>query len=158
MRTLALFVAITAAVPALAHEFTSDQLAIGHPYAVATAATARTGAGYLSITNTGDAPDRLLEVRADFPSVQLHTTEVDAQGVARMRHVDVLEIPAGATVVLEPRGLHIMFLGLTAPLQAGGTIDATLVFETAGELPVVFNIEERGDAAPDHGEGHPAVQ
>jgi copper(I)-binding protein len=152
MRSFALIAALTAACAAYAHEFTAGPLAVGHPYAIATAATARTGAGYLSITNTGDAPDRLLEVRAGFPAVQLHTTEVDAQGVARMRHVEALEIPAGGTVVLEPRGLHVMFMGLTAPLEAGGTIEATLVFETAGELPVVFNIEERGDAAP--GEGH----
>ena len=150
MRSFALAAALVAAGPALAHDFNLGTLAIGHPYAIATATTARTGAGYLSITNTGDAPDRLLEVQADFPAVQLHTTEVDAQGVARMRHVEALEIPAGGTVVLEPRGLHIMFMGLAAPLEPGGTIDATLVFETAGEVPVVFNVEERGADAPEH--------
>lgn len=154
MRTLALVAALAAAVPALAHEFAAGAIAIGHPYAIATPPAARTGAGYLSITNTGGAPDRLLEIQADFPAVQLHTTEVDAQGVARMRHVEALEIPAGATVTLEPRGLHIMFMGLTAPLEAGGTFDATLVFEQAGTVPVVFNVEERGKDAPDHGEGH----
>jgi copper(I)-binding protein len=43
-----------------------------------------------------------------------------------------------------------MFMGLEAPLAAGQEIEATLVFERAGEVAVRFDIEPRGDA----GEGH----
>ena len=46
-------------------------------------------------------------------------------------------------MTLEPRGLHVMFMGLTAPWKAGDHIPATLVFETAGKVPVVFNVEPR---------------
>ena len=81
-----------------AHEFTLGALTIGHPFAVETAPTAATGAGYLSVTNAGPDADRLLAVEAAFPQTMLHVTETDASGVSRMRHVEALEIPAGATV------------------------------------------------------------
>lgn len=155
MRYLAISAAMAAfiAAPAPAHHFEAGALTIEHPYAIETPAGARTGAGYFVVTNAGGEGDRLLAVRADFPEVQLHTTEVDAEGVARMLHLDAVEIPAGATVVFEPRGLHVMLMGLTAPLVAGDTFEATLVFEQAGEVAVVFNVEERGAGAQDHG-GH----
>jgi periplasmic copper chaperone A len=126
-----------------AHEFTVGALTIGHPYAIATPATARTGAGYLTITNEGEAPDRLVAVRAGFPKVEVHATELGAAGVARMAPVEAVEVGPGETVALEPGGTHVMFMGLTDPFEAGEQIAATLVFEEAGEVAVVFNVEPR---------------
>ena len=41
-----------------------------------------------------------------------------------------------------------------SPLQAGDEVAATLIFENAGPVEVVFNVEERSaKAAPNH-EGH----
>ena len=147
LMSAALLAAAGLAGAAGAHEFTAGDLTIGHPYAIETAATAKTGAGYFSVTNAGSAPDRLLAVRADFPRVELHTTETDAAGVARMRELEALEVAPGATVTLAPQGIHVMFMGLAAPLTAGEKIDATLVFERAGEIPVQFNVEPRQEAA-----------
>jgi copper(I)-binding protein len=100
------------------------------------------------VTNAGAEADRLVAVKAEFPRVQLHTTEVDAAGVARMREVEAVEVPPGATVALEPQGTHVMFMGLTAPLAEGVKLPAVLVFEKAGEVAVEFNVEARpaGDA------------
>ena len=100
------------ASPAAAHEYTLGSLEIAHPFAIETSPTAKAGAGYLSITNTGDTPDRLIAVRTGFPRTQMHGVEVDANGVARMYEIDALDIPAGATVTLAPSGLHVMFMGL----------------------------------------------
>ena len=130
-----------------AHGFKLGALEIGHPYAIETAPGAPTAAGYLTITNTGSDPDRLIAVEADFPRVQIHETEIDASGVARMRHIEALELPPGATVSLQPRGTHVMFMGLTEPLEEGAKIDATLVFEGAGAVAVQFNVEPRAAGA-----------
>lgn len=137
--------------PAFAHDYAIGGLEIAHPYAFATAPTARTGAGYMTIRNGGAEPDRLIAVRAAFPQVMLHVTEVDAAGIARMSHVDSVEIPPGGEVTLAPQGLHVMFVGLDGPLEAGDTIDAVLVFETAGEVAVAFNVEPRGEVDPHAG-------
>lgn len=151
----ALVAALLVAQPALAHDYTLGALSIGHPMAFETPVTARSAAGYLTITNTGDTPDRLIAVRAGFPRVMIHTTEM-ADGVARMMHLDGLDLPPGETVILEPGGIHVMFMGLDGdPLEQGERIPATLVFEQAGEIEVTFNVEPRPEpgSAPDHS-GH----
>jgi copper(I)-binding protein len=150
---LSLALAAALALPALAHEYAVGDLAVGHPYAAATAAGAKTGAGYLSVTNAGAEADRLLAVEADFPRVELHTTEVDAAGVARMRPVEAVEVPPGATVTLAPQGTHVMFMGLEAQLVEGERVPAVLVFEKAGEVAVEFAVEARREDAAEHG-GH----
>ncbi|RKF15032.1 copper chaperone PCu(A)C [Roseovarius spongiae] len=133
------------AAPLSAHEYTLGDLVIDHPVALETPKTAKSGAGYLSVTNTGEAPDRLLEVRADFPMVMLHTTE-ESDGVARMVHLEGIDIPAGETVTLAPSGMHVMFMGLDNPFEVGEQVPATLVFEEAGEVDVVFEVEARDGA------------
>ena len=150
--------AAIAAVAALAggagaHEYKAGDLEIGHPYAIETPAGAKSGAGYLSISNAGSGPDRLLRVEADFPMVQVHTTETDAAGVARMSAVEGLVIPPGQTVTLAPGGMHVMFMGLTAPWTEGEKIPATLVFERAGAVEVTFYVQARGEGAERHDHG-----
>ena len=149
---LSLLAAIAAlgltALPAFAHDFKIGDLIVDHPMAFETAKTAKAGGGYLSVTNTGDTADRLIAVRADFPKVALHTT-IEEDGIAKMRHLDAIDLPAGETISLAPGGMHVMFMGLSDPFEAGAKIPATLIFETAGELDVVFNVEERG--GHDHG-------
>ena len=131
-------------VPVLAHDFRIGTLVIDHPMAFATAKSAMSGAGYLSVTNTGSDADRLLGITADFPSVSLHGTE-ENDGVMRMYSIAAIEIPAGETVALEPGALHVMSMGLNGdPVEGGEEIPATLIFETAGEVDVVFNVEARG--------------
>ena len=105
------------------------------------------------MTNAGSEADRLVAVRADFPRVELHTTEVDAAAVARMGAVEAVEVPPGATVALAPQGTHVMFMGLTAPLVEGERVPAVLVFEKAGEVAVEFAVEARAATTTEHG-GH----
>ena len=153
MKRLALLLCL-ASWPSAAHEVTTETLVIDHPHALETPATAMSGAGYMTITNTGSAPDRLLEVRADFPRVTLHGTETDAQGVTRMIPVEDIEIAAGETVTLAPGGMHVMFMGTGGdPFEEGERIPATLVFERAGEIAVEFWVEPRDGGMTGH-EGH----
>lgn len=133
----------TLTAPLWAHDYTVGDLQIIHPRAFETPPTAMTGGGFLTIVNDGDAPERLIEVRADFPKVELHQT-VMKDGVGRMLPVEGLDVPPGGTVVLEPGGYHIMFMGLQGrQLKAGEDIPGTLVFERAGEVPVTFRVEKR---------------
>lgn len=124
-----------------AHEYKIGGLVIDHPVAKTTPATAMSGAGYLSITNTGDAPDSLIAVEADFPRVMIHDTKVE-NDIASMFHIDAAEIAPGETVTFAPGGKHIMFMGLDGdPFEAGEVVEATLVFKNAGRIDVNFNVE-----------------
>lgn len=140
---------------AIAHEFKVGDLIIDHPMALETFQSAMTGAGYLSVTNSGTEEDRLIAVEADFPRVMLHTS-VTTNDIVTMSEVEGIAIPAGETITLEPGGFHVMFMGLNGdPFEVGETFPATLVFEKAGRLDVVFNVEARdGEAKQEDHSNH----
>ena len=73
----------------------------------------------------------------------LHTSSATG-GVARMRIVDRLPIPAGATIALAPGGTHIMLSGLAGPLVAGQQTTIALRFAKAGAKQVAVAIVAPG--------------
>ena len=151
LRFIAGALALTSTVT-FAGEFTVGDLTVTNSVSFETAAMARAGAGYMDITNTG-ADDTLLAVEADFPRVMLHNSVMDGD-VARMEHLMSVPIPSGETVSFAPGGLHVMFMGLGGDrLEVGETIDATLVFENAGRLDVIFAVVARPADGADHS-GH----
>ena len=85
-------------------------------------------AGYMTLVNDGDAPVRLTGVASDsVERVELHESAVEG-GVARMRHVDSIEIPAHGRLTLAPRGLHLMLIR-PGTLVEGGTVRLVLEFD-----------------------------
>lgn len=140
-RLLAALSLSLAALAAHAHSFKLGELTIGHPYARSTAPGQPTGGAYLSITNAGAAADKLVSVTAGIStSVELHEMKMDGN-VMRMREVPGIEVPAGKAVELKPGGLHIMLMGLKAPLKQGEKFPLKLKFEKAGEVTVTVNVE-----------------
>ena len=121
---------------------TSGDLEIVHPAIPAPPAGARSAAGYLEIVNQGSAPDRLLGVETGGAKrAMLHSTHHADDGVARMIHLDAIEIPADGTVTLAPGGVHIMLMGLTGALSEGALVPATLIFEKAGRVEIEFSVD-----------------
>lgn len=104
--------------------------------------------GFLTLHNGTRVDDRLLSVEsAAAQRVEIHEMR-DEGGVARMRRLaDGLPLPAGATAELKPGGRHLMFIQPQVALKAGGRVDATLVFEHAGRVPVVFDVRALGAPA-----------
>lgn len=153
----AAIVLATMAWPALAHDYTLGALKIHHPWARATPKGAPVGGGYLSITNTGATPDRLIGGSTAVSSgFEIHEMSMD-NGIMKMRMLpNGLEIKPGETVTLKPSGYHIMFTGLKAPLTKGEHVDATLKFEKAGEVKVFFLVGTIGQTSPDDNNGHDA--
>ena len=153
-RNTLLLAAILAAPGAQANEFRLGDLVIDHPHSYATPPMARSGAGYMTLTNMGVADDVLLSATAGFAEAQIHTTTSGADGVMRMVEQEAgVPIPAGGTVEFAPGGFHVMFMGLEAPFVTGTSNAVTLTFEKAGEITVDFVVEDR-PAAGDQGHGH----
>lgn len=150
-RLVALVALALAPSPAPAHDVTVGQLVVHHPWARATPGGAAVGGGYLTIENKGSTPDRLTGGSfAASSTFELHSMSMDG-GIMRMRPAGPLEIPPGASVTLDPAGLHIMFTGLKRGLRKGETIPGTLVFEHAGTVPVEFEVEGIGAKGPGEG-------
>ena len=142
-RILALITAAVIVVPAAGHQYVLDTLFIGHPWTPATSERMPTGVAYLSITNNGKVAEALLAASSPVAAqVELHQTTI-VDSMARMRPLSEVEIAPGATVKIEPGGIHLMLVDLRAPLTAGTTVPLTLEFRVAGRITVELNVEAR---------------
>lgn len=120
-------------------------LAIQLSWSRATPKSATVAVGYLQIRNTGTVPDRLVGGSVAIARrVEIHEMSVDG-GVMKMREVkNGLEIKPGETVELSPGGSHLMFNGLTQPVEQGKPIRGTLVFEKAGTDEIEYAVKAIG--------------
>lgn len=137
----ALFIAAAISSAALADDYELGDLTLHQPWARASIGRAKAGAAYLTIANGGAEVDRL--IAADTPAAkraQLHTHVMES-GVMKMRPLEAAEIAPGEPVVFRPGGLHIMLMGLKAPLKEGDSFPMTLSFEKAGKIEVRVKIE-----------------
>ncbi|HZL39163.1 MAG TPA: copper chaperone PCu(A)C [Pseudolabrys sp.] len=146
---VAAVIATWAALPAQAQDVTVGSLKIFAAWARATPKGASVGGGYMKITNTGSAPDRLIGGSTDIASrFEIHDMKMD-NGVMKMRPVsDGLEIKPGQTVELAPGGYHAMLVGLKQQLEQGQHFKATLEFAKAGKVDVDFAVEGIGAQSP----------
>jgi copper(I)-binding protein len=84
-------------------------------------------AGYATFDNPG--PGTLRVVAAESPAferVELHEMRM-AEGLMRMRKLDGLDVPAGASVAFAPGGDHLMLHGAKQPLAAGDAVEIEFV-------------------------------
>lgn len=133
------FLGLFAAPPAFAHAYKLGTLDIHHPWA--RPAVGKTGAVYFVIKNSGTTADALVRVETDAAEkAQIHTMTMDGN-VMRMRELDRLDIPAGESVAVAPGGIHIMLIGLKAPLKEGDKFPMKLVFEKAGAVDVSVYVQ-----------------
>jgi periplasmic copper chaperone A len=143
LRSLLLVAMLIVAPPfaAFAGDAKAGALTINHPWARPNAGSAANGAAYLTIINGGADVDRLVEVASPAAAmVQLHTHLLE-DGIMKMRHITGIDIEPGAPIKLEPGGLHIMLIGLKAPLKEGDSFPLDLIFKRAGKVTVLVSVE-----------------
>lgn len=138
------------ALPVQGHDAMVGELEIGHSWSRATAPTAPTGAVYVVVENHGAAADRLLGAVGDVAdAIELHQSSTDDAGMAQMDPLDGIDIPANGEAALAPGGMHIMLIGLHAPLKEGTSFPLTLTFEHAGTVTVDVEVQSIGSTGPD---------
>jgi periplasmic copper chaperone A len=91
---------------------------ISDPWARATPQGASSGAAYMTITNNGNAADRVNCESSDVNAkCQIHAMTMN-DGVMRMHPVEGgLEIKLGETVTLRPSDFHVMLTDLKHSLK-----------------------------------------
>lgn len=145
----ALIFACLAISTAAAQDVTLGTIQIRHPYARAMVPGAKVGGGYLSVTNTGTEDDRLVGVASPrAASAGVHEMSVKDDVMIMREVADGIVIPAGATVELKPGGYHVMFMDVAEPFKQGESIAATLTFDKAGSVDVVFSVGATSGGAP----------
>lgn len=145
---------ILAATMTHAAKAETGAISVENAWARATPKGAKVAAGYLTIENTGDQPDRLVSASATFAGkTEIHLMNM-VDGVMQMRPItDGLTVPPIDTVALEPNSYHLMFMDLAGPLSEGETLRGELTFERAGSVEVTFQVMGIGAQGPE-AQGH----
>ncbi|MDJ0711463.1 MAG: copper chaperone PCu(A)C [Woeseiaceae bacterium] len=92
-------------------------------------------AGFFVLTNNTSEPVRITAVTSpQFAAVEIHETTIE-DGIARMRELEALDVPARGTVTLERGGKHLM---LMRPGDLGDTVSLQLMSEDAPVLTIDF--------------------
>lgn len=93
-------------------------------------------AAYLEIKNSGKQQRVLTGVSSPvFGQIGIHRSVIHGN-MAHMEHLKELAIPADASVVLQPGGLHLMLMDAKKPLQAGDQIPMTFIFGNKENIAV----------------------
>jgi len=145
--TLALAGCAAAADPASSSAGTATQAAtqaaavtVSDPWVKAADAD-MTGA-FAVLANTGTSGAELTGASTSVAkTVELHEMAGSA-GAQRMRELEGgIAVPAGGGATLAPGGLHLMFMGLIEPLEAGDTVGVTLEFADGSTSEVQFEVK-----------------
>ena len=111
---------------------------------------------FRTLKNTGREADRLLSATTTAAeSMELHSSTI-VDNVMRMRPLAAIDLPPGADLKVRHGGeIHLMLIGLKAPLKNGDRFTVRLKFERAGEHDVVVQVQQpRTDGKPPSGHSH----
>ena len=93
-------------------------------------------AGSFVLTNKTDADIRVTRVTSpQFGAVEIHETTIE-DGIARMRELDALIVPARGSVTLERGGKHLM---LMQAREIGDSVSLQLYNEDAPVLDIAYS-------------------
>ena len=107
---------------------------VSEAWARATPPGATTGAVFFTLRNTGGEDARLRQAATPVArTAELHNHLME-DGVARMRQVSEILVPAKGSVALKPGGLHVMLFDLRQPLKEGESVDLVLGFDPKAEV------------------------
>jgi copper(I)-binding protein len=102
-------------------------------------------AGYMSLANTGNEPDRLLAATSPAAEkIEIYGIKVVGPNVQMRLLEKGLGLPGDTTITLRPRGYHLMMRGVRAPLAKGQSVQVTLTFEKAGSRQIELIVEGEG--------------
>lgn len=99
---------------------------------------------FMQIKNLVNADDVLQKITTPQGYAELHSMDVDANGIMRMRQLQTLTIPPKGTVKLEPGGLHIMLFDVQKMPKAGDALPLMLHFKNAGKVKVIVKVKPMG--------------
>ncbi len=105
-------------------------------------------AGYATIEG-GPEDVSLVSVTADdVMRMEMHET-VEENGMAMMKTLDNVPVPAGETVKFEPGGKHLMIWGVGGGSVAQGSLRMIFIFSNDDRIQVDATIKKAGAPAVD---------
>ena len=106
----------------------TQDLTVSQAWVRETPPTVSLTAAYMMLKNPSDVAKILVGGSSpQFQRVEIHES-LEKDGMAIMRPLAQIEIPAGQSADLKPGGLHIMLIGSEQPIQVGETVELTLQY------------------------------
>ncbi|MGA1860297.1 copper chaperone PCu(A)C [Azospirillum sp. 11R-A] len=124
-------------------------LSVERAWARATIPSAKTGAVYFTIRNTGARPDRILALETTVAGHAMPHQTMQEGDVSRMVEENSLSVPAAGVLELKPGGTHIMLMDLKGGLNPGQSFILSVTFEQAGTVSVPVTVGRAGAMGPE---------
>ena len=125
---------------------------VTNAWARATVPGQKVGAVYMEMRAI--APARLLSAASPAAGrTEIHQMKMES-GVMKMSTVDVMDLPAGKSVKLEPGGYHLMLTDLKRALKAGESVPVLLTFESSNKTRQTVEIKAEVRSLPGVHSGH----
>ncbi len=108
----------------------------------------KTLAAYMTIQNHGNKMRSLSTVTStQFEKVEPHLSS-NINGIAKMKAIKNVDIPAEGSVLFTPGGLHLMLIGAKVPLRKGNIVNLIFHFSEGSPLAVDVMVKKAKSSAP----------
>ncbi|HWU69136.1 MAG TPA: copper chaperone PCu(A)C [Stenotrophobium sp.] len=97
-------------------------------------------AAYFTVLNPGDQPLRLESVSTPAYGMAMMHRSVVVDGQSQMLPASDVVVPAGGSLKFSPGGYHVMLMNPVKPLQVGGSVPLTLIFDHGLKLTAQFKL------------------
>ena len=141
LAVLAVFLSLAIPAAVRAHGFTHGDIRVMHPWAVV-AAEGKSSPVYMTLTNAGAEPDKLVAVEAKAAGRVKIQKAKKGGGAVSYEALSAVELGAKKTVAMQPGGMRILLVDLKEPLRHEYTLPLTLVFERAGRVEIQAVIQK----------------
>lgn len=132
---------------------TSD-LVITDAWVRAAPPTVSMHAAYATLKNTGGNSVTLTNITSQqFEHIMLHESSIE-DGIARMRHVEVLTLKPGETVKLMPGGFHLMLMQANTDINIGDRINFVFYFSNSDSVEVTAPVKRAVKQQAEHKAHH----
>ena len=118
---------------------------ISRPWARTPSATALEAGGFLTLTNKAAETDRLIAASSPIAGrIAIRGIKITGATMTMLPFEKGLGLPPDTPITMKPRGYHLFFEELKAPLAKGDKVPVTLTFEKAGTRQVELIVEAEG--------------
>ena len=118
---------------------------ISRPWARTPSATALQAGGFLTLTNKAAETDRLIAASSPVAGkIAIRGIKITGSTMTMRPFEKGLGLPPDTPIAMKPRGYHLFFEELKAPLAKGDRVPVTLTFEKAGTRQVELIVEAEG--------------
>lgn len=137
---VAIGMALGTAVPATAQQAGTRDLSVVEPWLRFTV-PGRPAGGYFALRNDGDRARALTGASSSACGSLMMHESANENGVARMRAVERVAVPAHGVTAFAPGGHHLMCMAPTEQVKPGGVIPVVLTFADGTHLRADFPVK-----------------